>query len=149
MDRLDLKRRLIERCRQLQQESIDNTRAEMEDAQDSAYEHQPRDQYDSYRDQMMGKRDMFAKQLQQSLEQLKMLDKIDPTKKINAVDVGAVIMTGDQKIFVSIGLGKFEFDNEIWFAISPFVPFFHALRGHKKGDTITFRDKKIVILDVF
>ncbi len=149
MDRLDLKRRLIERCRKLQQESIDNTRAEMEDAQDSAYEHQPRDQYDSYRDQMMSKRDMFAKQLQQSLEQLKMLDTIDATKKINAVDVGAVIITGDQKIFVCIGLGKFELDNEIWFAISPFVPFFHALRGHKKGDTIMFREKKIVILDVF
>ncbi|MDD5507624.1 MAG: hypothetical protein PHD25_04750 [Bacteroidales bacterium] len=149
MDRLDLKRRLIERCRKLQQESIDNTRAEMEDAQDSAYEHQPRDQYDSYRDQMMSKRDMFAKQLQQSLEQLKMLDTIDATKKINAVDVGAVIITGDQKIFVCIGLGKFELDNEIWFAISPFVPFFHALRGHKKGDAIMFREKKIVILDVF
>jgi hypothetical protein len=149
MDRLDLKRRLIERCRQLQQESIANTRAEMEDAQDSAYEHQPRDQYDSYRDQMMGKRDMFAKQLTQSLEQLKMLDKIDPLKKITAVDVGAVIITEDQKIFVSIGLGKFELDSEIWFAISPFVPFFHALRGHKKGDTLQFRDKKIVILDVF
>ncbi len=149
MNREALKKRLIERCKQLQQESIENVRAEMKDAQDSAYEHQPRDQYDSYRDQMMGKRDMFAKQLQQSLDQLKMLDKIDPMKKITAVDVGAVIITEDQKIFVSIGLGKFEFDNETWFAISPFVPFFHALHGHKKGDTIHFRDRKIVILDVF
>ncbi len=149
MDREDLKRRLIQRCRQLQQESIDNTRTEMEDAQDSAYEHQPRDQYDSYRDQMMGKRDMFAKKLQQSLDQLKMLDKIDPSRKLDRVDVGAVIITGDQKIFVSIGIGKFEHENETWLAVSPFVPFFHALHGHKKGDAVQFRDKKIVIIDVF
>ncbi|HNS17965.1 MAG TPA: hypothetical protein PKH94_06940 [Bacteroidales bacterium] len=149
MDREDFKKRLIARCRQLQQASIDNTRSEMEDAQDSAYEHQPRDQYDSYRDQMMGKRDMFAKQLRQSLDQLKMLDKVDPSKKLDSVDVGAVIITGDQKIFVSVGIGKFEYENETWLAISPFVPFFHALHGHKKGDTVLFRDKKIEILDVF
>ncbi|MBP6978531.1 MAG: hypothetical protein PHD61_05230 [Bacteroidales bacterium] len=149
MNREEFKKRLIQRCRLLQQGSIANTRTEMEDAQDSAFEHQPRDQYDSYRDQMMGKRDMFAKQLQQSLEQLKMLDKIDPSKKVEKVDVGAVILTGDQKIFVSIGIGKFEFENETWVAISPFVPFFHALHGHKKGDTVQFRDKKIELLDVF
>lgn len=149
MDRAELKKKLIERCRQLQQESIDNTRAEMEDAQDSAYEHQPRDQYDSYRDQMMGKRDMFAKQLQQFLDQLKMLDKIDPFKPIDKIDFGSVIITEDQRIFVSIGIGKFELDNKTWFAISPFVPFFHSLRGHKAGDVISFRDKKIKILEAF
>jgi transcription elongation GreA/GreB family factor len=149
MGQTELKIKLLERCKQLQRESVENTRAEMVDAQDSAYEHQPRDQYDSYRDQMMGKRDMFAKQLQQSLDQLKLLERIDPAKLADKVDFGSAVITEDQKLFIAIGIGKFEVDNETWFAISPLVPIFQSMRGLKKGDTFLFREKKIKILDVF
>jgi transcription elongation GreA/GreB family factor len=97
----------------------------------------------------MGKRDMFAKQLQQSLEQLKLLDRIDPSKLADKIDFGSAVITEDQKLFISIGIGKFEVDNQTWFAISPMVPIFQSMRGLKKGDTFVFREKKIKILDVF
>lgn len=149
MNNLELKRQLIEVCKKKQQESIDNIKSVVDDAQKSANDYgQPKDRYDSYRMQLLRKRDMFAQQLLKALEQMETLNKINVSIKRDSVNFGSLVFTDDQNILVSIGLGKINFDNKTYFAISPNVPIFHVIKDKKKGDECEFRGKKIRIIDI-
>ncbi|MBN1339759.1 MAG: hypothetical protein JXA03_10575 [Bacteroidales bacterium] len=150
MDKRLLKKKIFDACFEQQVEKIRNIETAMSDAQESANEDEPsKDIYDASRMMMLGKRDMYAQQLQSEMLQLETLHKIDLTVGYEKVEFGAVAETSMQKVFISIGLGKFMVENETYFAISPKVPFFQAMRGMKSGDTFVFRGEKIKILNVY
>ena len=150
MDKLLFKKRLVEVCRDTQKKTADNLRNVMEEAQQSANEYgAPKDRYDSHRNQLLTKRDMYAQQLEKALQEISILDRIDLSKTMDSVNFGSVVITNDQKLFISISACKVTLDNETYFAISPKVPFYEAMKYLKKGDTFEFRGKKIEIKDVF
>jgi len=150
MDKQVLKKKVYDACYSRQVEKIRNIEQAMRDAQDSAnVEEQPKDMYDASRIMLLGKRDMYSQQLQVELEQLETLHKIDLTVQHDTVEFGSVVETNLQKVFVSIGRGKFLVENDPYFAISPKVPFFQAIRGKKKGDEVLFNGRKVKILDIF
>jgi transcription elongation GreA/GreB family factor len=62
---------------------------------------------------------------------------------------GSVVITKDQKIFISIGLGKITLEKETFFAISIMVPLSKALMAKQKNDVIELNGKKIEIKEVF
>jgi len=149
MEKLEIKRSLIEICKEKQQESINNIKFVMDDAQKSANEYgQPKDRYDSYRMQLLRKKDMFASQFQKAIEQMETLNKINVSKKTELVTFGSLIFTDDQNILVAISLGKIMLGDEMYYAISPNVPFYQAMQNCKKGDEFEFRGRKIKILDI-
>ncbi len=150
MDRLKLKQKVLEACFEQQNKVMQNLKVVMEEVADSAEEYGlPKDLYDSYRNQMMSKRDMFAQQLQKIQEQVDILRRIDMTRTYKEVRFGAVVFTETQKIFIATGLGKITVDNDEYFVISALVPFYNAIDGKKAGDTFEFRGKKEKILEVF
>lgn len=150
MDKLEFKKKLIDICLEYQKKSADNLSSVMTEAQQSANDYgQPKDRYDSYRTQLLRKRDMFGAQLEKVFEDIKVLEKIDITRKNETVSFGSVVITDAQKLFVSVGIGKIAVDGELFYAISTFVPFYKAMEGLKKGDEFNFRDRKIKILDLF
>jgi len=150
MDNLTLKKQLIEACEKIQKERIDSIKSAMDEAQQSANEYGgPKDRYDSFRMQQLNKKDMFGNQLQKANTEFIALEKINKLKVTKRVEFGAVVMTEEQKLFISISLGKVEMNNDIYFAISPNVPLFEAMKGLKKNDTFTFRGKTSKIIDVF
>jgi len=145
-----VKARILDKCMELQNEMIENISFEMNEAQKSANEYgQPKDRYDSYRTQLLRRRDLYAKQLYQAMKQKDLLDKVDPNRESESVSFGSVVITEDQKIFIAIGLGRIVLSDETWFVISPNVPFFESMKGKKKGDSFGFRDRKIRIIDVY
>jgi len=149
MDNLEIKRSLIEICKEKQQESINNIKFVIDDAQKSANEYgQPKDRYDSYRMQLLRKKDMFASQFQKAIEQMETLNKINVSKKTELVTFGSLIFTDDQNILVAISLGKIMLGDEMYYAISPNVPFYQAMQNCKKGDEFEFLGRKIKILDI-
>ena len=149
MDNLELKKHLLEICKEKQQKSVDNIKLVMDDTQKSANDYgQPKDRYDSYRMQLLRKRDMFARQLQNALEQMETLNKINISIKNDSVNFGSLVFTDDQNIFVSIGLGKIIFNDKTYFSISPNVPIYDVMKNKKKGDECEFRGKKIKIIDI-
>jgi len=93
--------------------------------------------------------DMYAQQLEKAMMETGILNRIGLSREINRVNFGAVVITGDQKIFISISIGKINFNGELYFAISPRVPFYEAMKDLKKGDTFEFRGRKIEIKEVF
>ena len=150
MDKLELKKQLIELCKIKQQDSIDNIKMAMDDAQKSANDYgQPKDRYDSYRMQLLRKRDLFASQLQKAINQMETLNKINVLSKNESANFGSLVFTDEQNIFVAIGLGKIKFENKTYFVVSPNVPIYHAMKDKKKSEEFEFRGKKIKIIDVF
>lgn len=150
MDNLTLKKKLLEACEKMQKERIESIQSAMDEAQQTANEYGlPKDRYDSFRMQQLNKKDMFANQLQKANSEFIALEKINDLKDIKKVEFGAVVITTDQKLFISISLGKVEVGKDTFFALSPNVPIFEALKGKKKNDTFIFRGKTSKIIDIF
>lgn len=145
----DLKQELLNTCLKEVEDRAESLRLVMQDAQQSANDYgQPKDRYDSYRAQLLRKRDMFGQQLQKILSQKNILEKVDPFKKHDEASFGSIVMTDKQNIFVSVGLGKVELNGESFFVISPAVPYFKAVEGKKRGDIFEFRGQKFSILEI-
>jgi hypothetical protein len=145
-----IKSGILAACLKKQEDMIDTARTAMKEALESAKEEdQTRDLYDPYRTQMLNKRDIFARQLEQAIEDKQLLEKLQPCEACDTVHFGSAVVTNQQNLFISIGLGKFEYDGKIWYAISPRVPLYKAIRDKKKGDTFTFNGKTFTIRDVF
>lgn len=150
MDKLKLKTHLLELCKTMQQKVLENLKNTMSEAQQSANEYgPPKDRYDAFRMQMLRRKDMYGQMLAKALEESYALEKIDVKEEKETVEFGAVVITSDQKLFISIGLGKVIFDKNSYYAISVNVPLCKALAGKKKDDVVELNGKKITILDVF
>jgi transcription elongation GreA/GreB family factor len=149
-EKINYKKRLVELCKMHLDKTAGNSRIAMAEAQNSANEYgQPKDRYDSYRAQVLRKRDMFAGQLQQTMGQLACLDQIGVDQLHDKVEFGSVVFTDKQNIFIATGIGKLKFEEGDVFVISPNVPIFDALKGKASGDEVDFRGNKIKIKDVF
>jgi hypothetical protein len=149
-DYAPLKQQLLDECKAIQKKAIDSSKNAMDETQQALNEYGPnKDRYDSFRDQLIGKRDMFAAQYQKALTECSILKKIDPSKIKERVEFGAIIMTQKSNFFVSISSGKIELDGVVYYAISPAVPLFKVMNGLKKGDTFEFNGQKQSIVDLF
>ncbi len=137
----ELKEKILDKCKLLQLDTIKNLKLEVEEAQKAANEYGlPKDRYDSFRTQLLRKRDMFAQQLAKANQQLDLLNQIDPEKEYSMVEFGAAIVTNKQNLFISIGLGKVQVYDETYFAISPAVPIYKAMEGKKIGEGFAFNN---------
>lgn len=147
---LSFKQELLAHCIQIKVGNVENLKAAMNEAQQSAVDYgSPKDRYDSYRAQMLAKRDMFAQQLQSAQNELIILQRIDVSKPINKVGFGALVFLPDQLVFIAIGLGKVEFKDRICYVVSFQVPLCQAMKDMKKGDVMEFRGNKMEILDIY
>lgn len=150
MDRLKLKRKIWQACFDQQMQVIENLRQVMEEASEGAEDYGlPKDMYDSYRSQLMSKRDLFAQQLRKVNDQVDILRRIDLLKPCPTVRFGAVVITESQKLFISAGIGKVKVNGDEYYALSALVPFYAAIDNKKPGDEYDFRGKKEKILEVF
>jgi hypothetical protein len=145
----NIKEELLAVCKEAQQKTIENLKKVVEDAQKSANDYgTPKDRYDSFRTQMLRKRDMFAQHLQKANEQLDVLNMIDSSVKMDSVEFGTLVITEDQKLFISISLGKVILGQDEYYAISPLVPVFAAIEGKKIGETYEFKGMAFKIIDI-
>jgi len=149
-DYIELKTRLLNECHQVQKKVVDSAKAAMDDTQQALNEYGPnKDRYDSFRDQLISKRDMFSTQYQKAHSELTVLNKVN-SKNINKIaEFGAVIITDSCRFFISISAGKITIDGHTYYAISPMVPLFKAMEGLKKGDSFEFNGKRQTIQDLF
>lgn len=133
----------------MKEESEAHTLAAMNDAQQSANEYgAPRDRYDSFRAQMMRKRDMLAQQLSAVEEELRFLRQIKPETISIKVEAGAMVELNTQTLYVLAGIGKIVIDDETIYVVSPVVPLVIAMKDLKKGDSFTFRGTTLKILEI-
>ena len=121
-------------------------------AQESANEQKGTmgDKFESFREQCQIDRDMYARQYEEFLKVLNVLNKIDAERENEAAALGAVVFTGSQNFYISASLGQIKLnDNQNFVAISTSSPMYLAMAGKKKNETFAFRDKKFTIQDLF
>ncbi len=145
-----LKAKILQACISIQNQTIDHLKSVVEENQKSANEYgAPKDRYDSFRTQLLAKRDMFALQLTKANEQFEILNRIPVEKHYEKVEFGAIVITEKQTMFISAGIGKVTVDDEIYYAISPAVPVYKAMEGKKAGEEFQFNGSNMKILDIF
>ncbi len=150
MEKQDIKKKLLDDCYTQVNSIIENLKSLMLETQDSANEYgQPKDRYDSYRMQLLRKRDMYGQQLEKAMEEQTVLKRIDINKTVTEIGFGAIVITDEQKLFVSISTTKIHLGDDIYFPISIKVPFYQVIKGLKVGDKFTFNAKEHIIKDVF
>ena len=149
---LTAKQRILSECMKLQKAVVDNAKKAMMDAQESANEGDDNTEeklYNSYREEMHNKRDMFARQYDLSIDDLNTLNQIVTSKEYRQAEFGSVVETDGGIYFISISLGQIKVDGQAIFAVSALAPIFKAFDGKKKGDSYTFRDKTFKIKGIF
>jgi hypothetical protein len=141
-----MKKEILSICKKLQLDTINSLKSAVDEAQKSANEYgPPKDRYDSFRTQLLRKRDMYAQQLAKANQQMELLNRIDPDKVCTEIEFGALVLTNIQNMFISIGLGKVQAGDETFYAISPAVPVFRAMEGKKEGETFSFNNISFTI----
>jgi hypothetical protein len=149
-EKIELKRKLVEQCIVLLHQSAEVCKNEMEEHQRMANEYgPPKDRYDSFRTQMLRKRDMYAVQYQKIKDDILLMDRIKKDELEQEVSFGSVVISNNQNLFISIGLGKIIIDGNVYYAVSPQVPVAIAVLNKKKGERVHFNGKQIMIIDVF
>jgi len=149
MEFIELKVNIYHKCLEKQKEILENSKAAMDEAQRAANEYgAPKDRYDSFRTQLLRKRDLYAEQYEKALKEFGYLTKINPENQQKLVEVNALVITNKQKLYISIGLGKIETSEGDFFVVSPLAPIFQSLKGKKVGESIVFNGQKIEIKNV-
>jgi hypothetical protein len=149
MEIKELKAKLLKKCIDQQSDVIQHLENEINEAQKQANEYgQPKDRYDAFRTKLMRQIELYAKQLDMAKLVINTLRKIEIDNKLVKVEFGALVITNKQKLFVSAGLGKIEMDGENYYAISPQVPIFNALKGKMKDEKAVFNDITLIIKDI-
>jgi hypothetical protein len=150
-DKLKLKQRLLTECLRIQKDAVEQLKKAMLEAQQSANDNTDDTEeilFNSYREEMQNKRDLFARQLDEALDALALLQKVNGLQSSKDVSFGAVVITESQKLFISISLGQIHSEGETYVAISPSAPLFKLMVGKHIGDSYQFRDKNTKILEI-
>jgi len=76
------------------------------------------------------------------------LSKIDVYKTHNKIEYGSLVITSENKYFISIGLGKIEIENDAVYCISLISPIGKTLQDKKVGEKINFQGKEIFVTKI-
>lgn len=144
------KKAIYLKCIEIADAKIKNLSDEIDEAQKQANEYGcPKDRYDAYRSQLLRKKDMLSRLLQQAIDNKNNLLKIDLEKKYNKIEFGAFVITNHQKMFISVSLGKFNFEQTEVYAISTLVPMFQRIKDLKEGDKANHNGLKLEIKKIY
>ena len=150
MTREEKRQRVICSCIEQQEHIASIAKQEMDSAQQQSNDYGANvDRYDSYRTKMMRSRDMYAKQYSNALAGIRALQDLLKLAPFNTVEHGAVVITDRQKLFLSIGAGKFMVEHDVYFAISAQTPIYLAVKGSKVGDSFIINGQSQTVKEIF
>lgn len=98
------------------------------------------DKHETGRAMMQLEQEKNAKQLIETLELKKLLDRINPNQQSQRAALGSLVITNKEKFYISISAGKLEIDSEIYFAISPTSPIALKLIGLTVNEEMKFNN---------
>lgn len=148
-EKLKLKKALLLRCIEIQKSNVSLAKKAMEDALSSANEEKVSEELsDSFRESMHATRDMYARQAQEGINNLGLLNRI-MVQEHDKVKFGSVVFTNFQNYFISTSLGEIKIEDKGFQTVSTLSPLFQILADKKKGDTFMFLDRLYTVIEVF
>jgi len=148
----ETKKQLHQRCLVIVTERISAAKQTMDDAQASANQEEKSsagDKYETGRAMAQIARDQAAQQLDEALQLKNVLDRIATTSPSNKVALGSLVVTDQNRFYISVSLGKVVIDGEEYLVISPHAPIGKLLLGRGVNETIAFQNATQKIIQVF
>ena len=152
MTKTQIKEELLEECREFIQQRIDVSQKAMDNAQDSANNETKSsagDKFETGRAMMQMEVDKNARQLSEASRVKLLLDMVNPEMIYDNVRFGSVVKTDLANYFIAISAGRIIVDEVKYYAISPQAPLAIEMLQKQVGDTVSFNDKPLKILEVF
>lgn len=106
------------------------------------------DKYETGRAMMQIEEDKNRIQLALALDVKNELQNLDMINKSMLIKKGSLVYTDNGVFFLSIGIGKVELENQIFYCLSRMSPIGMKLIGKRKGDEIEFNGKQIRIEEI-
>jgi len=148
-EKIKLKKALLNKCIDIQKNTVSIAKKAMEDALTSANAEKVTEELsDSFRESMHATRDMYARQANEGVNNLGLLNRINIVEH-DKVKFGSVVFTNFQNYFISTGLGEIKVDDLSFQAVSTLAPLFQILVDKRKGDTFMFLDRLYTVVEVF
>lgn len=150
-DKLSLKINIYHACLEMQKKMVETAKMATKEAQENANtnDDSTEEGFVSYREQLQHARDMYTVQLQNTQNELEVLQQIPAHSLTSIIESGAVVHTDKQNFFIAISQSKVTVNKKDYFSISTSAPIFQAMVGLKQGDSFTFRDRTYKIQEVF
>lgn len=145
-----LKQALLLKCREYVDLRIATAQQAKTDAQAAANEESKSsvgDKYETTRSMMHIEGEKAAHQLAEALKLKSTLDHL-PEIQSEKVIAGSLVITGVNKVFISIGIGKVSVEGEEILVVAPTSPLGKVLMGRSANDRVTFNDQSMTILEV-
>ncbi|MBI4994010.1 GreA/GreB family elongation factor [Candidatus Wolfebacteria bacterium] len=151
MDKIEIKKKIIEFAKIELKKKIDFLNKIIDDEQKESASHKGRmeSRYDTFKEEAQMRRDAYKKQLFDTQNLLLIINEI-PLKINKSIQIGSIIETNEKIYFISIGvLGPIKINKQDYVLISPESPIGQILLQKKCGDEFEFRGKKIKIKNIF
>jgi transcription elongation GreA/GreB family factor len=145
------KKQIFEVCHKFQSEYVATLKRQLQQILESANEEKNavEEGGDSFKEQLQIDREMYNKKLKEAIDNMELLNRIDPNKKSEAVSFGSVVVTDNQCFFVAASLGEVKVNGKNVYVISMSSPIFKAMSGKKKGESFQFMNKEVVIKELY
>ncbi len=151
-DRIELKKALYAKCLAYVEQRIATAKQAMEAAQNAANEESKSsagDKYETTRAMMQIERDRHAAQLAEAMKLQNELDQLNCEKIYEKAQAGSVVVTDQNRFFLSVSAGKLTLDQTDYFAVSLASPIGMLLHNRTTGDEFVFQNKPVRIKEVF
>lgn len=107
------------------------------------------DKHETGRAMLQIEREKLGKQLAEAEKMKAVLQKVNPSKSIDQVALGALVVTEKQCYYIAISAGKYSGLDKPTYCISAATPIAKLLLGKKAGDSFTFNNIHNTILAVY
>ncbi|TYB74127.1 3-oxoacyl-ACP synthase [Bizionia gelidisalsuginis] len=129
-------------------QTIQHTIFEIQQSLTSETKSSAGDKHETGRAMLQIEREKAGQQLAEIQKLQEHLSKMD-SKIIGAtIRLGSMVITTNVNYYIAISAGRLEWNNTVFYAISPSTPMGQLLMGKTVGDSIVFRDIKSTIIQV-
>ena len=118
------------------------------DSRDTANKSSAGDKHETSRAKIQTEIDNYSRQLELAINNLKIIEQIDSSKKYNIVAQGSLITTDKGAFLIAIGIGKLEIQSNTYFIISLLSPIGSLMKGMSKNETFSFREINYYIKNI-
>ena len=153
MNKIEFKKRTLERARECQQMVIDDFKAKLSEIRQSdmvvnqgQYDHNQQSLDEANKEIVNG----ISDQLDFALDEMQVLNKMTvPERELDYVTIGAVVETDKCIFYPSVSVERFEVDGREVIGISRYAPLYNAMEGKREGDTFKYHNITYKIADVY
>lgn len=148
---MNIKEELLKKCHQFvnnRLQNIEETISSNQTALQSETKSSAGDKHETGRAMLQLEMEKAGQQIANIQQMKETLAKIDVLKKSTNAHLGSLIKTNTGNYFLSVSVGQFKVDNELYFAVSVSSPIGKLLLGKSVNEQVMFNSKNIKLLSI-